>query len=134
MCFVIHAELSDGFEMLGGMITVILVKHSCLPHLFTMAHPLESFISVWSVNLTKVLNCEGICLPESSESLLSGGSSMSSSDISISSSLLIPISCSLWMFLISCKTQWKKGRFRNARVMHILAGTNGSEIISDVTF
>lgn len=45
------------------------------------------------------------CIPESSESLLSGASSMSSSDISISSSLRIPISSSLWMFLISCERE-----------------------------
>lgn len=44
-------------------------------------------------------------VPESSESLLSGASSMSSSDISISSSLRIPISSSLWMFLISCERE-----------------------------
>lgn len=50
-----------------------------------------------------------LVVPESSESLLSRVPSMSSSDISISSSRLMPISCSLCKFLISCKTHPKDG-------------------------
>lgn len=54
-------------------------------------------------------------VPESSESLLSGASSMSSSDISISSSRRIPISSSLWMFLISCGTGIHSVKLEGAR-------------------
>lgn len=57
------------------------------------------------------------CVPESSESLLSGASSMSSSDISISSSRLMPISCSLCKFRISCKAQTKAGGSERQRLM-----------------
>lgn len=90
-------------------------------------------INVWPVILTDVTNCQIIYLPESSESLLSGASSMSSSDISISSSRLMPISCSLCMFLISCKTQQNQGWVRPAWVIHILAGASRG-IINRVTF
>lgn len=57
------------------------------------------------------------CVPESSESLLSGASSMSSSDISISSSRLMPISCSLCKFRISCRAQMKEGGSEQQRLM-----------------
>lgn len=61
-------------------------------------------ISLWQIQ-TEIKHV----VPESSESLLSRVSSMSSSDISISSSRLMPISCSLCKFRISCKTHSKKG-------------------------
>lgn len=54
--FFIHVELSAAW----GMISVISVKHSCLPQFFNAlcAHPLEIMISVRPVTLTEVLNCE----------------------------------------------------------------------------
>lgn len=70
-------------------------------------HPQESMKpSLWQIQ-TVITHTHSV--PESSESLLSSVSSMSSSDISISSSRLMPISCSLCKFLISCKTHSNEG-------------------------
>lgn len=75
--------------------------------MLSVTHPQESMtLSLWQIQ--SVIKHVHV-VPESSESLLSRVSSMSSSDISISSSRLMPISCSLCKFLISCKTHPKAG-------------------------